>query len=195
MDDRVFPLGWSADGKFAWITRDVEEAARDGAWRLTVLDAGANKIVETVEFTVADDEKDKGIAKFWAAKESAVLATLKKHGVKSGPATMDHLPLILGERRGRVINAELAVTEGEVLYGTGVLAMKVTLQVGGKKSVILAKKVAAASNMYAAAIAGCFHSPDERFGAIVVIALERGYEGLPYGRRVNAVAGCRLDER
>ena len=65
LDERIFPLGWSADGKFAWITREVEEASEDGMWSLTVLDAATNKMAEEINFTLPEKGFN-GVAKFWA---------------------------------------------------------------------------------------------------------------------------------
>lgn len=200
MDARLFPLGWSADGKFAWITREVEEAAVDGIWTLSVLDTKTNKVVEEIEISEQIPEEDeawrneKSITKFWAAKKAEVLAKLKKHGVKFGPTTMDHLPLVLGERRRHIINPKLTVTKGEITFGEGVIGMKLTLDSGETESVILEQKVEPGENIYAMAMAGCFHSPDEKFGAIIVTSVSRGFEGAQYPRDIHSVVGFRLQE-
>ncbi len=193
MDDRIFPLGWSADGKFAWITRKVEEASDEGMWSLTILDAAANKTLETIEFTLPD-QGFKGIAKFWAKNQKAILATLKKHGVKMTPTPMDHLPVILGHRRGRIVAAELTPVEAKTTYDElGVKSFKLTLRLGQAKNPLAEKTYTDPSMPYAVAIAGCYHSPDEAFGVIVVTALERGWEGSPHPRTVDAMAGFRLE--
>ena len=67
------------------------------------------------------------------------------------------------------------------------------LRVGEEKSVILQKTFEDAAPL-AVSIAGCSHSPDEKFGVVVVTILDRGYEGPPHPREVMAMTGFRITQ-
>jgi len=193
MDERIFPIGWSGDGKFAWLSRKVEEASDEGMWALSVLDTTNNKVVETVPFSFPD-KPGSGVAKFWAKHGKAVQATLTKNGIKASAVVMDHLPVVLGRRRNYIVAADLALDEKKNDFETlAVKSFKVNLRLAEKKSVVFEKSYDTFMP-FAVSLGGCFHSPDERFGVIVVTALERGYEGAPHPRVVEAMVGFQLEE-
>jgi hypothetical protein len=193
MDERIFPLGWSADGKFAWLSRKVEEASDEGMWGLSVLDTTSNKVVETVPFSFPD-KPGSGVAKFWSKHGKAVQATLAKHHIKASTVVMDHLPVVLGRRRNHIVAADVAPDEKKNDFETlAVKSFKVNLRLGEAKTVIFEKSYDSLMP-FAVSLAGCFHSPDEKFGVIVVTALERGYEGAPHPRVVEAMVGFQFEE-
>jgi hypothetical protein len=188
MDERLFPVGWSDDGKFAWISRRVEEASDDGMWFVRVLDTAKNKMVEDIKMTFKDETAD-GVTKFWAQKEKEIQALLKKHGINREVIVMDHLPVVLGKLRNHLISATVTAKESQMeLGGTGVKSFIVNLR-QGEKSAVIYKKTYETYSPFAVALAGCFYSPNQKFGAIVVTSVSRGYEGPPHPRWIEALAG------
>lgn len=180
LDARIFPLGWSADGKFAWLTRMIEEATDEGHWSVTILDTKTNKVLQQDQFEVPDKMTD-GAAKFWAAKAKKVQPILKKYGIKEQPVAMDHLPSALGRQRDLVVAAELETKKmamEEVGVGMGVESYTLHLRLGEKNSVLTQQKFEYALP-YAVSVSGCFYSPDQKFGVVVVTELMPGYEGPP----------------
>ncbi len=196
LDEKIYPLGWSKDGKFAWLSRQVEEASDEGMWSLSILDAASNKMAEKIPFTYPD-KAGEGLAKFWAKYGKAIRATLARHEVKAGAMVMDHLPVVLGHRRNYVVAADITVKEPEKddsnAFGIMVKSFTVNLRLGEQKSVLFEKNYDTVMP-FAVSVAGCFHSPDERFGVIVVTALERGWEGAPHPRVVETMAGFQLEK-
>jgi hypothetical protein len=81
MDDRIFPLGWSASGKFAWLCQLSSEGMGDSRWRLSIQDMGTNKVMETQEFDMVDGASI-GIKQLWDKHGKAIVVLLKKHQVK-----------------------------------------------------------------------------------------------------------------
>src|SRR5690349_21480760 len=71
LDERLFPLGWSLNGKFAWISRKVSEASDDARWSYNVLDCASNRMLESNEFTMPANTGE-SIAKFWAKNQAAI---------------------------------------------------------------------------------------------------------------------------
>lgn len=190
MDDRLFPLGWSADGKFAWVLKLLEEAGGDGRWDVTIQDMTTNTTTATARFTMGDDATI-GIAQVWARHGQDITALLGKHGIQRTSPLMDHFPLILGARRNVLMNAEIAVVRGrhaELGY-TGVKSFQVFW--GSDRKSALFQKSCDGVFPFTVAIAGCFISPDEKYAAVVITACRRGWENAPHPRSIEALAGFR----
>lgn len=192
MDDRIFPLGWSADGKFAWICKESNEAADECNWRLTIQDMRTNTAVATEKFEMAEKPAN-GIAKLWRAHGKAISDLLKKHAVKHTSPVMDHFPLVLGKRRNFVllpVIESVAGTHEDLQFG-GVKSFQVFQSSGDRKVAVFQRKYDGYLFPFNVAISGCFVSPDEAHVAIVLTACWRGWEGAPHPRRIEALAGFR----
>lgn len=191
MDDRIFPLGWSVDGKFAWICKRSNEAADECTWVVTVQDMATNKILAEEKFELSD-KPENGIARFWMAHGKVTSALLAKHGVKRGAPVMDHLPLLVGRHRGVIVQPILeSVTGMHDLMFIGVKSFQLSLASDEKKRVFFQKKYDGYLFPFHVAIAGCFVSPDESHAAFVITGCWRGYEGAPHPRKIEALAGGR----
>ena len=192
MDDRIFPLGWSADGKFAWICKQSNEAADECNWLLTIQDMAKNKDVATEKFEMPD-KPENGIARLWAAHGKAIAALLAKHAVKRTSPAMDHFPLVLGRHRSFVLQPILETVAGthEDLQFGGVKSFQVFRSSGDKKAWFFQRKYDGYLFPFNVAIAGCFVSPDEAHAAIVITGCWRGYEGAPHPRKIEALVGCK----
>lgn len=191
MDARLYPLGWSKDAKFAWLTSTPMEAGEEEHWTLTVQNMDTNKQVEKAEFEI--EAKTPGIKACWAKHGKAISAALAKHGIALGaPLAMDHFPLLLGGRRGTVFNPQI-----EAQFGVGVD------EVEGVKSFSLTLREEDKSTPFheqgyekifplAIHLAGSFASPDGKYLALVPVACWRGYEGAPHIRRVETLVGYEI---
>ncbi|MFN0080573.1 MAG: hypothetical protein ACKVY0_29240 [Prosthecobacter sp.] len=193
MDDRLFPLGWSADGKFAWVLKPLDEASGENRWGVTIQDMTTNVTTATAEFIMGEDAAS-GIAQVWAKHGQAITALLNKHGVKRTASAMDHFPLVLGKRRSTVVNVELEVVHGKHAdFGyTGVRSFEIFLG-SDRKSAVFQKSYDGFLFPFTVAIVGCFTSPDEKYAAMVITGCERGWEGAPHPRSIEAFAGFKLD--
>lgn len=192
MDDRIFPLGWSADGKFAWICKQSNEAADECIWRLTIQDMRTNAVLATEKFEMPDAPEN-GIARLWDAHGKAVAALLKEHAVKRTSQEMDHFPLVLGHLRSSVFQPVLETVTGthEDLQFVGVKSFQIFRSSGDRKAALFERKYDGYLFPFSVWLSGCFVSPDEAHAAIVITACWRGWEGAPHPRRVEALAGFR----
>ena len=189
MDDRIFPLGWSADGKFAWICKQSNEAADECNWVVTVQDMKTNKVLAEEKYELPD-KPENGIARFWIAHGKGTAALLSKHAVKRTSPVMDHFPLVLGKRHGFVFLPILEIVTGmHDLMFVGVKSFQVSRASDDKKAVFFQKKYDGYLFPFNVAMAGCFVSPDEAHAAIVITGCWRGYEGAPHPRKIEALAG------
>jgi hypothetical protein len=188
----LYPLGWSADGKFAWLTRNIEEETEDGMWTLTVMDAVSNQRLEKQEITF-QYRPGEGLEKFWRKQGKTILATLAKHAVKAGPTVMDHFPLALGPKLRYRVGVSLAVTAGSSeQVENAVKSCELSVNLNGTATVIW-KQSYEADLPYLVSVAGCFHSPDEKFGVVVVTMLKRGWHGGPHMRSMAGMAGFQMN--
>ncbi len=190
MDDRIFPLGWSADGKFAWVRLLSSEGMGDSRWELTIQDMGTNKEVETQKYDMGQDLSI-GIRQFWSRHGKAVTLLVKKHGVKQAAAAMDHFPMVLGKRRSSIFLPRIESVRGkhDELQFEGVKSFQVFESQGDRTLALLQKTYDVSQFPFTVAIVGCYVSPDETHAAIVITACWRGWEGAPHPRRVEALAG------
>ncbi len=192
MDDRVFPLGWSADGKFAWVVLHSSEGMGESRWTFTILDLDANKAVEQRKYDLGEGLSI-GMRQFWAKHGKEVSALLKKHGVKRSAPAMDHLPLVLGKRRGVVFNPVLEATAAEhpdYRYA-GVKSFRVFASATEKAAPIFQWEYKDYLFPFTVAIVGCYVSPDETRAALVIAGAWKGWEGAPHPRYVDVIAGCK----
>ena len=192
MDDRLFPLGWSADGKFAWMLKPLDEAAGENRWSVTIQDMTTNTTTATAEFIMGDDPAI-GIQQVWAKHAQDITALLNKHGIQRTAPVMDHFPLVVGRRRSTVVNVELEVVKGRHadLEFTGVKSFQVFW--GSDRKSALFRKTYDDFFPFTVAVAGCFTSPDEKYAAMVITGCSRGWEGAPHPRSIEALAGFKLD--
>jgi len=190
MDDRIFPLGWSADGRFAWICKQSNEAADECNWVVTIQDMATNKTVATEKFELPD-KPENGIARFWSAHGKATAALLATHAVKRTASVMDHFPIVIGRHRSLFMLPVIESVMGthEDLQFGGVKSFQVFQSSADRKVPIFQRKYDGYLFPFNVAIAGCFVSPDETRVAIVITACWRGYEGAPHPRKIEALAG------
>jgi len=191
MDDRIFPLGWSADGKFAWICKESNEASNECDWSLTIHDMRTNTAVATEKFKRADKPAN-DIAQLWGAHGKAIAGLLKKYAVKRTSPVMDHFPIVLGKRRSFVLLPVIESVAGrhEDLQFGGVKSFQV-FDSSDRKAAVFERKYDGYLFPFNIAIAGGFVSPDEAHVAIVLTACWRGWEGAPHPRKIEALAGYR----
>ncbi len=192
MDDRIFPLGWSGDGKFAWVVLHSSEGMGESRWTFTIQDLDANKTVEQRRYDLGEGFSI-GMRQFWAKHGKEVAALLKKHGVKRSAPAMDHLPLVLGKRRGAVFNPVLEATAAEhpdYRYA-GVKSFRVFASATEKAAPIFQWEYKDYLFPFTVAIVGCYVSPDETRAALVIAGAWKGWEGAPHPRYVDVIAGCK----
>ncbi len=190
IDDRIFPLGWSAEGKFAWICKQSNEAADECAWLVTIQDMKSNNILTAEKFMMPDDQAN-DIAQLWASHGKAITALLEKHAVKRSPQAMDNFPLVLEKHRSSVFLPIIESVTGKhkELQFTGVKSFQVFKSSNEKKVPLFQKNHEGYLFPFSVAIAGCFVSPDEAYAAIVITSCWRGWEGAPHPRKIESLAG------
>ncbi len=107
---RLYPLGWSENGLFAWITTQFEENAGFTNVVFAVIDTRTDRITEGFEQRYGvedvDDPRDQArvLAKFWKSFGARVCKSLRTHGIVQRKPRFVSFPY---EVPGDTISAEL----------------------------------------------------------------------------------------
>ena len=183
-----FPIGWSRDGAFAYYTEPVDEACGCYYGKLVIQDMRTDKVLWEFKYNQSDFMDPAGnmppentIAKLWAKNSKLFSDKLHDNNIE----TLSRFTL-LGRTfasDGRSFSAAAAAPPGKDDDGQErIKSVTVTLSSPklGKKRLFTEdyKK-----DMYGAPldanVIGAFKSPFENRVAIIMIFVNRGYEGPP----------------
>jgi len=184
LDAAFYPLGWSADGKFAYAVEPPDEAVGSYFLNVYIQDLVTDKIIWKDEYQ-SKPESDTGpqsFAEYWQAKQATVEAQLKKNGVKqvydsalfagSISADDDRLDYVVKKKlKGQPDLGNLAmVTEYQV---------EVTSDKFGRKTVHkeLYKKPISVLDVD---VIGYLRGQDKKRVALLIAGVRRGWEGPPH---------------
>jgi hypothetical protein len=195
-----YPIGWSRDGKFAYYTEPVDEACGCYFAELAIVDLRTDKVlwqfknepndrVDAQGAPVADD-----IGKLWKRNEKVFAERLLEHRIEQLPR-FTLLPSAF-RSSGRSYIARVSSTFGKDEDGNRrirKLDLVFSSPALGRKSLYSAEYTG--DGMYTspldAIVAGAFKSPYENRVAIVMLHVQRGWEGPPHTVNVH-IAGADL---
>ncbi|MCP4439237.1 MAG: hypothetical protein GY810_09880 [Aureispira sp.] len=183
LHDSFFPIGWSSDGKFAYIKETANEAGMYfiGLYIQNVItDKIIAKKVYPIEEDGADDIQSLGI---WEKHYSTFERLLSKHNISS-----KHSPQLIKKKTFEIADIKYAVKleskrdklDGMNYFGAITHAkIYLTSKKLGTKRVYSYKEIEL-PNMLDINIVGYFKSPWENRIIIVSEEVGRGYEGPPH---------------
>lgn len=187
--DGFYPIGWSRDGKFAYYSEPVDEECGCYFATLTIIDLRTDKLVWEFKNKPTERMNDKGepiaddMRKLWKRNERMFFEKLREHKI---------------EQQARFVMMPAAFRSGAKSYTAKVVRAvgddpdglnrirKIDLSFSspslGKKFLYSAEYKG--EEMYGspldAAVAGVFKSPFENRVAVVLIKVQRGWEGPPH---------------
>jgi len=197
--DGFYPIGWSRDGKFAYYIEPVDEACGCYFGELIIQDLWTDKILWHFKNDPQSRVDDKGapieddIRKLWRRNQKMFSEKLREHGI---------VPLARFTMLGRMFTsigkayaAKVSAPKGKDDDGSQ-RVKNITLDLSspalGTKTLF---KESYAAEMFTApleaAVAGAFKSPYENRVAVLMIKVQRGYEGPPHTVEVQ-IAGADL---
>ena len=186
--DGFYPIGWSRDGKFAYYFEPVDEACGCYYAELHIVDLKTDKILWEFENKPQERMDEKGsileddMKRLWARNNKLFSEKLNEHGIIQLPRFA--LLARTFTSGGKTYTAKAIAPMGQDDDGLE-RTRKVTLELSspslGKKTLYSADYT---RDMYGAplgvGVAGVFKSPYEDRAAIVMINVQRGYEGPPH---------------
>lgn len=197
--DGFFPVGWSRDGKFAYYVEPVDEACGCYFAELRIQDLRTDTILwefkndpeKRVDKDGAPLEDD--IRKLWKRNQKLFTARLNQYGiVPTAPFSL--LPRNFSSM-GKMYTARLTATKSNDEDGLD-RVKSVSLEFSspplGRKNLY---KADYSGDMFTSpldvAVAGAFKSPYENRAAIIIINVQRGWEGPPHTVDIR-IAGADL---
>ena len=187
LDFRLFPLGWSENGEvLATLVALPNEAADERAWELRVVDLVTDEVLlaETMRHPTSGT-----INSFWAKHGAFVNDQLAARGIQRGESTVRRFPALLGQYGGDLYEFVLARNYGsEPNFGyEGLSELTLTLIRNGVKSKRILQETWSEWHPLAAGVGGYLESPSGDRIAVILVLVQRGYEGPPHTRRVRLI--------
>ena len=183
-----FPIGWSRDGKFAYYVEPVDEECGCYYAELTIQDMRTDKVLWKFKYDQQDlmDEAGKmppedNIAKLWLKNKKLFSDKLQEHHIEQ----MVRIPLLgpTFSNARRSYTAALALARGNDDDGQPrikTLTLSLAAPAMGRKVLYKADyKDEMFGSPLDAGVAGAIKSPFESRVAIVMMEVERGWEGPP----------------
>ena len=199
LQEGFYPLGWSADGKFAFLLENTNEAVQNTTVHLVIQDMESDEEVLRQTFKASEqagyseETDDYTAAGIWRANEADYRKLLAEHQIQLGQGITLLLPENLNADHGIQIKTEdekkknvlfdIMMVDTHQLYASkeGRSQKRVARQQMGKYDMVLQTKPL-----------GYFQSPFEGRIAILDAMEKRGYEGPPNVLKLQLV-GCDLD--
>ena len=199
--DGFYPIGWSRDGKFAYYSEPVDEECGCYFAELAIVDLRTDKVLWEFKNKPQDRADASGaplpddMRKLWKRNEKMFVEKLREHGIVQTARFA-----LLGRTfnsGGKSYTAKVASVKGDDPDGLNrirKLNLALSSPTLGKKSLYSAEYKG--DEMYVSpldvAVAGAFKSPYENRVAIVMIKVQRGWEGPPHTVEAQ-IAGADLD--
>lgn len=189
--ENFFPVGWSKDGKFAYYTEPGDEACGCYFGQLIILDTVNDKELWSFKYDGLDDQdkpKYKAITDLWRKNRRLFSDKLNQYGIiAQGSFSLLRFPIASA---GDQLRADLKIEETSDqearIYGA---IKKATLQIssqrGGTK--IVHEESYPEYGPLDMKVLGYLKSPYEQRIAIIVLEVQRGYEGPPHTTHVKVV--------
>lgn len=183
-----FPIGWSPDGKFAYLTEPADEACGCYFATLIIQDFRTDKILWKHEYEGAEG-KDESIKTFWRANRAMFSRKLREYGIVQQKNFVLSKPVI--ESGGDVLTADLKTKETTGSQDFGIISdavLNLTSKKKGKKTIYeIHHKPDGYTMPLGIELTGFLQSPFEPRGAFVLIEIHRGWEGPPNTTRLTLV--------
>jgi hypothetical protein len=198
--EAFFPIGWSRDGKFAYYVEPVDEECGCYYAELAIIDLRTDKLLWEFKNKPLERMNEKGepipddMRQLWKRNGTMFTEKLREHKIEQ----LSRFTLLPATFRiaGKSFTAKVISVKGDDPDGLNrirKLSLDLTSPSLGKKTLYNAEYKG--DDMYASpldvAVAGVFKSPFEDRAAIVMINVQRGWEGPPHTVDVR-IAGADL---
>ncbi|PSR12059.1 MAG: hypothetical protein DA408_07270 [Bacteroidetes bacterium] len=204
LQDKLYPLGWSEDGRFAYLIERANEAVTNFTLHLIIQNTNTDQLVVEKIFKASDqkgyteDNDQWTVSSVWKANRSAYQQLLDEHGIHLGNGTQFYpLPYQVGETTYRFSSANEKVMNDysgkEVVSKHRLVAQAAGQGQGQRQKNILTHTFGKYDLALATRALGVFKSPYENRVAVVDAWEKRGYEGPPNVLKL-LVVGCILED-
>ena len=191
LEEGFYPIGWSEDGKFAYIVEPADEACGCYFAKLIIKDLKTDAVLWDFDYeSTAFDEKDnkpKSLLAFWRSNHALFSKKLNEHKIRQEKGfALQPFPTLY---QGDELTARLSLERnGQTWLEEAVSAIR--LQVNSKrrgKKTVYEKTDVADLMILDVRLVGYLKSRFEPRAALVLIEVHRGYEGPPSVAKINII--------
>jgi len=178
--DKFYPIGWSKDGKFAYIIEPLDEAVGMYFIKIVVQDMNSDKILWKFEYDPTSQKETGSLKETWTEKYAEIkkkfnefqIEPIAKFELGKSNFNIDAEKFNILVEKGKAENSEL---NGMKVYSK--FAVKIKTSTLGAKQVFSCKEDY--PSILDAKVYGHLKSPFENRIAVLVATERMGYEGPP----------------
>jgi hypothetical protein len=196
--EQFYPIGWSRDGKFAYILEPGNEDCDCYVATLRIQDLRTDKILWEFAYTSEPREvsgRRENMSTFWREHRELFSGKLSEYGIEAAKPFV-----LLGPRishRGDLLSSELSVRKDASSVGVGQIG-KVVLRLDSRqkgRKVVYEKSYSpdAHESIVEAKAFGHLKSPYGPIAALIMIEIHYGWEGPPNTTSIRVI-GANLEE-
>ncbi len=182
MTENFYPIGWSRDGKFAYLVEPPDEACGCYFAEIVIVNLKTDKVVWQERWDSSDLAKpeEDDLDALWKRKGKAYSAKLNQHRIEPiGDVQLMHPTINFdGDVLTPKLDVKIETDGGYEVDGTVALTMASTKH-GSKVIRRDVYKKTETNGFRNAEISGSLKSPFESRVAVVVVEVIRGWEGPP----------------
>lgn len=198
--EKLYPLGWSADGKFAYLLEEANEAVQNTTIHFRVQDTESDKILAERTFKASDqpeytEENDNySVMGIWRAQELQYDSLLRQYNVQLGQGTEFYPIRESGSDWPYTFTDQNKMRKNELFGIKEVDQHRLqAVQSGVGEKMILQQQYGKYDLVIRTGVLGYFKSPFEERIAVLDGMEKRGYEGPPNVLKLQLV-GCDLSK-
>ena len=191
--DTFYPIGWSKDGKFAYIYEPADEATGFYFFTFEIKDTQTNKVIWTWKIDVKDEVYEGSLKKTWKKNKDKFTSILNENKIiQNNDFKLNQFPIIDKDNTYKM-SENIKYQEDTYGFGFDVVSnAEFKLESKDNKSITVFKESFPDNMILNMSANAYFKSPFENRIAAIITSQIRGYEGPPHVIRINVV-GCSLD--
>ena len=178
--DGFYPIGWSKDGKFAYIVEPVDEGSGFYFFKFMIVDFNNAQVVWKWEINESDKIETGNIAEIWEKHNSKFSEELRKNKIiQSDTHRIDTFPInILGKQYD--YKQELKFSKDDIGFGFDIVAFaKNYLIIDKTQKLIISQQDYQDDIILKHKASGLIQSPDSKYLGVIISSERWGYEGPP----------------
>ena len=189
--DRLYFIGWSKDGKVAYITEPADEATGYYFFNFIILDSKTDKQLFEWKIDVDDASYEGSLKQTWQNNKERFSEALNEHKIYPLKADIKKFPFNV-EDQTYSLSHDIEYEKHEYFPFDVVSRAEFFLQNDNQKKSIFQKKYDADLKLNVKAT-GCILSPYSNDALLLIAEEQRGYEGPPHLIRLE-VSGFEFSE-
>lgn len=187
--EKFYPIGWSKDGKFAYLTEPPDEACGCYFVEIYIVDLQTDKVLWSEKYNSEGDKKPDTLKGYWQKNQRKLSQKLNQYKIISSKS-FSHLQTSFKSKSDSFkVDLFSDVKLGDDAYSSeGKVEIKLISSQKGEKT--LYQEVYQGENykgVMDAEVGGVLRSPFEDRIAVILSQTQRGWEGPPHITRISIV--------